>query len=101
MELTQFDLNCRSPVSSLLTVFNCPRQGFDGGQCAFGHVQVQPFDHASIDPHDSAIPVFGLIEGGDNAARRLDLGDRRSKGGVGGRDLGRMYQRLAIEAEPR
>ena len=59
---------------------------------------MQPLDHAAIDLQDALVAIIRLCEGGDHP---LGPGDRLRigrEGLIGGRDLARMDQRLAVEA---
>ena len=60
---------------------------------------MQPFHHPPVERDDALAAVFRLLEGGENLACRGLLLGARSEGLVGGGDLARMDQRLAVHAE--
>ena len=60
---------------------------------------MQQFDHLAVEGDDAFALVLRQIERCDDLARPGDVGFGRRKGAVGRRDLIRVDQRLAVEAE--
>ena len=62
-------------------------------------MQVQSFDHLSIDPDRPLRGVLGFVERRQYPARPRDVGGVGGKGDIARIDLARVDERLAIEAE--
>ena len=59
---------------------------------------MQPLDHAAVEADRALARVLRLREGRDDGAGALDLACRRREDLVGGGDLVRVDQGLAVEA---